>query len=62
MLVLLAAYAAVLSVFGRLDTFYWGLLVAPLLLVGLAFVPDGIRDLAAALSDRRRITVKRIVR
>ncbi len=29
-----------LSLFGRPDTFYWGLLVAPLLLVGLAFVPD----------------------
>ena len=61
-LVLLAAYAAVLSVFGRLDTFYWGLLVAPLLLVGLAFVPDGLRDLLAGVADRRRITVKRIVR
>ncbi|WP_293877069.1 MULTISPECIES: hypothetical protein [unclassified Sphingomonas] len=59
---LLAAYAVVLSLFGRLDTFYWGLLVAPLLLVGLAFVPDGVRDLFAGLSDRRRITVKRIVR
>ncbi|MCU6453204.1 hypothetical protein LPN01_03845 [Sphingomonas sp. A2-49] len=61
-LVLLAAYAAVLSVFGRLDTFYWGLLVAPVLLVGLAFVPDGLRDLFAAALDKRRITVKRIVR
>ncbi len=61
-LVLLVAYAAVLSVFGRLDTFYWGLLVAPLLLVGLAFVPDGVRDLLAAVLDTRRITVKRIVR
>ncbi|USU12313.1 hypothetical protein NF701_17605 [Sphingomonadaceae bacterium OTU29THOMA1] len=61
-LVLLAAYAAVLSVFGRLDTFYWGLLVAPLLLVGLAFVPDGVRDLVAAARDTRRITVKRIIR
>ncbi len=61
-LVVLVAYAAVLSVFGRLDTFYWGLLVAPLLLVGLAFLPDGVRDLIAAAYDRRRITVKRIVR
>ncbi len=32
------------------------------LLVGLVFVPDGLRDLAAAAFDRRRITVKRIVR
>ncbi|MCP3735277.1 hypothetical protein M9979_10385 [Sphingomonas sp. RP10(2022)] len=61
-LVLLCAYAAVLSVFGRLDTFYWGLLVAPLMLVGLAGVPDGLRDLATAALDRRQITVKRIVR
>ncbi|MFN3434177.1 MAG: hypothetical protein ACK4ZY_07225 [Sphingomonas sp.] len=60
--VLLAAYATVLSLFGRLDTFYWGLLVAPPLLVGLAFVPDGLRDLVEAARDRRRITVKRIVR
>ncbi len=59
---LLVAYAAVLSLFGRLDTFYWGLLVAPLLLIGLSFVPDGLRDLIAAARDRRRITVKRIVR
>lgn len=61
-LVLLTAYAAVLSIFGRLDTFYWGLLVAPVLLVGLAFVPDGLRDLFAGALDRRRITVKRVVR
>ncbi|MEH3047874.1 hypothetical protein [Sphingomonas adhaesiva] len=62
MLTLLVAYALVLGIFGRADTFYWGLLVAPILLVGLAFVPDALRDLAAAASDRRRITVKRIVR
>lgn len=61
-LVLLSAYAAVLSVFGRLDTFYWGLLIAPLSLVGLVFVPDGLRDLVAAVNDRRRITVKRVLR
>lgn len=51
-----------LSVFGRLDTFYWGLLIAPVLLVGLVFVPDALRDLSSAVFDRRRITVKRIVR
>lgn len=61
-LVVLAAYAAVLSVFGRIDTFYWALLIAPLLLIGLAFAPDGLRDLLAGALDRRRITVKRIVR
>jgi hypothetical protein len=61
-LALLAGYAAVLSIVGRTDTFYWGLLVAPVLLVGLAFVPDGVRDLVAAALDKRRITVRRMVR
>ena len=61
-LALFAAYAAILGLFGRSDTFYWGLLVAPTLLVGLAFVPDGLRDLIAAASDTRRITVKRVMR
>lgn len=58
----LAGYAAVLSVFGRADTFYWALLVAPLVLMGLAFAPDGLRDLFAAMLDRRRIHVQRITR
>lgn len=62
MLALLAGYAAVLAVFGRTDTFYWGLLIAPAILVGLAFVPDGLRDLIAAALDKRRITVRRMVR
>ena len=58
----LAAYALLLSLFGRTDTFYWGLLVAPTLLVGLAFAVDGLRDLVAAALDTRRITVRRVVR
>lgn len=58
----LAAYAALLAVAGRTDTFYWGLMTAPLLLVGLAFVPDGVRDLLAGARDRRRITVRRVER
>ena len=61
-LTIFALYAALLGVAGRVDTFYWGLLVAPTLLVGLAFVPDALRDLFAAAADRRRITVKRVVR
>ena len=60
MLALLCAYAGILGVFGRVDTFYWGLLVAPVSLVGLAFAPDGLRDLAAAALDSRRITVRRV--
>lgn len=62
MVTLLAGYAAILAVVGRVDTFYWGLLVAPALLVGLAFAVDGLRDLIAAATDRRRITVRRVVR
>lgn len=56
------AYAALLALFGRADTFYWGLLVAPTLLVGLAFVPDAVRDLLDAALDTRRITVTRVPR
>ena len=56
-----AAYAALIGLFGRVDTFYWGLMVAPAILIGLAFAPDGVRDLiAAAFPPRRKITVTRI--
>lgn len=61
-LALLIAYGIVLALFGRLDTFYWGLLVAPLSLVGIAFAIDGVRDLLGAAFDTRRITVTRLVR
>lgn len=61
-LALFAVYALLIGVFGRVDTFYWGLIVAPTLLVGLAFVPDGLRDLTRAALDRRRITVTRSAR
>jgi hypothetical protein len=39
-----------------------GLLVAPVALVGLVFLPDLLRDLIAAALDNRRITVRRSVR
>lgn len=61
-LAVFGAYALLLSLFGRPDTFYWGLLVAPTILVGLAFAPDGLRDLTVAALDSRRITVTRSVR
>jgi hypothetical protein len=61
-LTVFAAYAALLSLFGRTDTFYWGLMIAPTILIGLAFVPDALRDLIAAAVDRRRIVVTRMVR
>ena len=56
----IGAYAVLLAVAGRLDTFYWGLLVAPVLLLGLVFAPDGLRDLLASALDRRRIVVRRV--
>ncbi|WP_315760552.1 hypothetical protein [Sphingomonas sp. Y38-1Y] len=58
----IAAYALVMSLFARLDTFYWGLMATPLILVGLAFLPDGLRDLTAAAMDTRRVRVQRITR
>jgi hypothetical protein len=45
---LLLGYGAMLALFARPDTFYWALLVAPLSLVGLAFVPRAIAALVSA--------------
>lgn len=58
----IAGYAAVIGLFARLDDLHWGLIIAPVLLLGLAFAPDGMRDLVMAARDTRRITVKRVVR
>jgi hypothetical protein len=60
--VTLAAYAALIALFARADTFYWGLMMAPTLLIGLAFLPDAVRDLVHAAAARPRITVTRVVR
>lgn len=54
----LGAVATLLAITGQADTLYAALLGAPLLLVGLIFVPDAARDLFAAALDRRRITVR----
>ncbi len=54
--------ATTMAIFARPDTPHWALLVTPLLLVGLVFVPDGLRDLFGAALDSRRITVTRITR
>ncbi len=59
-LAMFAAYGLLLSVAGRPDTFYWGLMVAPTALIGLAFAPDALRDLwTRARLPRRTITVTR---
>ena len=54
--------ALLITVFGTEETPHWALLVTPLLLTGLVFVPDGLRDLVHAALDSRRITVTRIIR
>lgn len=54
------AYAVTISLFARLDTFYWGLMIAPVYLCGLVFVPDALRDLIVRALDRRRVRVQRI--
>ncbi|MBX9813636.1 MAG: hypothetical protein K2X76_02940 [Sphingomonas sp.] len=56
----IAAYALLLSLFARANNFYWGLLAAPPLLIGLAFLPDAARDLWASATTQRRITVTRL--
>jgi hypothetical protein len=61
-LIVLAGYALLLALFCRADTYYWVLLAAPVLLPGLAFAPDTIRDLVRAALDTRRITVTRVRR
>ena len=61
-LIMFAAYAALISLFARSDNFYWALMTTPVLLVGLVFAVDGLRDMIAAARDTRRITVTRVIR
>lgn len=42
---LLIGYAVMIMLFARPNTFYWGMISAPLLLAGLAFVPTGLMQL-----------------
>ena len=50
----LAAYAVLLALFARADTFYWVFLVAPLVPLGLVFAPDALRDLWHSAFPRHR--------
>jgi hypothetical protein len=59
---IMVAYAALIGLAARPDTFYWAMMVAPLVLLGLVFVPDAIGDLFHRALDRRRITVTRLSR
>lgn len=47
-LLLLVGYGGAFAVLGRPDNFYWGLLLAPLLMPGFALAPGGVRDLVRA--------------
>ncbi len=48
----LAGFAFMLCIIGRAENFYWGLMVSPLLLVGLAFLPQVFADLRASISNQ----------
>jgi hypothetical protein len=61
-LVFVVVSAVLIGLFGRSNTPHWALLVAPLMLPGLIFAVDGVRDLVGTALDRRRITVTRIIR
>lgn len=48
-----SGYGLAFMLFGRANNFYWGLMVAPAFLVGLAFLPRACSDLARAIEPRR---------
>lgn len=49
MIVMQMGYAVMFMLFARTSNFYWAMLVAPTLLVGLAFAPRALADLLAAM-------------
>ena len=48
---LYAGYGLLFMIAGRPDTYYWGVIVAPAVLVGLAFAGPGLRALLVAATD-----------
>ena len=58
----IVAYAALLGIAARADTFYWAAMIGPLMPIGLIFAPDGVMQLIHRALDRRRITVTRVSR
>lgn len=52
---LLGGYVCAFMLVGRPDNFYWGLMIGPLLLVGLALVPAALRDLVRAAMPPRAV-------
>jgi hypothetical protein len=49
---IVVGYAFAFMLVGRPDNFYWAILIAPLLPMGLAFAPGALRDLAIRASRR----------
>ncbi len=50
---LIAGYGLMFMLFARPDNFYWGLLLAPLFALGLAFLPRAFADLLGAIAKPR---------
>ena len=48
-------YGLAFMLFGRANNFYWGLMVAPAFLVGLAFLPRAFSDLGVAMKLRKSV-------
>ena len=48
----------IFMVLGRPDNFYWGLMVAPTLLLGLAFLPRAFADLRASLGPVAKLDLR----
>jgi len=61
-LALFVAYAAIIAVSAAATAVFAIFLTLPVLLVGLVFAVDALRDLAVAAADTRRITVTRVIR
>jgi hypothetical protein len=49
---LFCGYALIFMVLGRRDNFYWGLIVAPTFLLGLAFVPNTLSNLWISITTK----------
>ncbi|WP_066644520.1 hypothetical protein [Sphingomonas sp. CCH16-B10] len=52
----------VIALFAPAGAVHWAAIATPVLLVGGAFLPDLIRDLARAILDMRRVRVHRVTR
>ncbi len=53
---LFIGYGVFFMLFGRPDNFYWGLIVIPTFLIGLAFLPRAFSDLRAVITPKLDFT------